>query len=122
MTRIGSIEAAARTAKAAELLADVTLEKAHHGVRAALAIDKAARDSVETARASATAANAALGVNGDATHEERKADKAAFESRKDPTGHAAVSVKRNPPRTWIERSTDIVDAAVEKRSKLLNTK
>ena len=122
MTRIGSIEAAARTAKAAEILADVTLEKAHNGVRAALANDKAARDSADAAHISAIAANASLGVNGDATHEERKADKDAFEARKDPTGHTAQAVKRNPTRTWIERTTDIVDVAVEKRAKLLNTK
>jgi hypothetical protein len=116
LTRIGSIEAAARIAKAAELLADVTLEKTHHSVRAALANDKAARDSADAAHASAIAANAALSVNGDATHEERKADKVAFESRKDPTGHAAVSVKRNPARTWIERTHDVVDVATAKKT------
>ena len=115
MTRIGSIEAAARTADAASILADVVLEKAHNGVRAALASDKAARDSADAANASATTANAALGANGDATREVRIDEKAAFEARKDPTGHAAQAVKRNPPRTWIERTTDIVDAATERK-------
>ena len=116
MTRIGSIEAAARTAKAAEILADVTLEKAHNGVRAALANDKAARDSADAAHISAIAANASLGVNGGGTHEERKATQAAFEARKDPTGHATQAVKRNSDRTWIERTSDIVDAATAKKN------
>jgi hypothetical protein len=104
VTRIGSIEAAARTADAAAILADVVLEKAHNGVRAALANDKAARDSADAAHACSVAASASLVTNGDATREVRIDDKAAFEARKDPTGHTAQAVKRNPPRTWIERT------------------
>ena len=116
MTRIGSIEAAARTAKAAEVLADVNLAKAHTGVSAALATDKAARDSAEAAHVSTIAANASLGANGDATREARTDDKAAFDARKDPSGHAAVAVKRDPGKTWIDRATDIVDAATAKKN------
>ena len=116
MTRIGSIEAAARTALAAEILANVNLAKAHNGVKAALATDNAARDSADAAHTAVIAANASLGANGDATREARTDDKAAFDARKDPTGHAAVAVKRNPAKTWIERTTDIVDAATAKKN------
>lgn len=116
MTRIGSIEAASRIADAAAILADVNLEKAHNGVRAALASDKAARDSADSAHACSDAASAALVTNGDATRDARSDDNAAFEARKDPTGHTAQAVKRNPPRTWIERTTDIVDAATAKKT------